>query len=149
MRQWLPFAALPLLLAGCGPTGPKLYPVSGKVTLKDGTPVKFGHVILHPDGGKGNPSQEVPHGTIRNGEYSISTGANAGATAGAYRVSIEAADEVDEKNPYFTRWFAAEKYVNPDTSKLTLEVVEGAEPGRYDFKLDPHPPQVDPLGKKK
>jgi predicted small lipoprotein YifL len=141
-----------LALAGCGPTGPKLYPVSGKVTLKDGTPVKYGHLILHPDKAKGNGSLEVSQGTIRNGEYTVQTGARDGAPLGAYRVSIEAADEVDEKNPYFTRWFADEKYVSPDTSKLTMEVTEAAAAGQYDFKLDPHPPQVDPFdpkGKKK
>ena len=67
-------------------------------------------------------------------------------------MSIEAADEVDENNPYFTKWFADEKYVNPDTSGLTMEVIDNPEPGRYDFKLDPHPPQVDPFkpkGKRK
>jgi hypothetical protein len=144
----LSLAALP----GCGPGGPKLHPVRGRVTLKDGTPVKYGHIILHADVSKGNTTKEVSQGTIRDGEYAIMTGAREGAPPGAYRVSIEAADEVDENNPYFTRWFADEKYVNPDTSRLTMEVVETPEPGRYDFKLDPHPPQVDPFnpkGKKK
>ena len=140
------------VLSGCGQSGPKLYPVKGRVTLTDGSPVKYGQIILHADASKGNTTKEVSQGTIRNGEYTIMTGAREGAPPGAYRVSIEAADEVDEKNPYFTRWFAHEKYVNPDTSKLTMEVVESPEPGRYDFKLDPHPPQVDPFnptGKKK
>jgi hypothetical protein len=134
---------------GCDPGGPKLYPVRGKVTLKDGSPIKFGHVILHADASKGNTSQEISQGTIRNGEYTIMTGAREGAPLGAYRVSIEAADEVDEANPYFTKWFAHEKYVNPDKSGLTMEVVESPEDGRYDFKLDPHPKQADPKGKKK
>jgi hypothetical protein len=139
-------------LGGCGPSGPKLYPVRGKVTLKDGTPVKYGHIILHADARKGNATQEVSQGTIRDGEYTVMTGTREGAPPGAYRVSIEAADEVDENNPYFTKWFADEKYVSPDTSKLTMEVVENPGAGRYDFQLDPHPPQVDPFnptGKKK
>lgn len=136
-----------LALTGCG-SGPKLYPVKGKVTLKDGTPVKFGHVILHADAAKGNTTKEVSQGTIRNGDYVIMTGLREGAPPGHYRVSIEAADEVDESNPYFTKWFADEKYCSPDTSKLTMEVVESSEPGRYDFKLDPHPPQVDPFNPK-
>jgi hypothetical protein len=137
---------------GCGPDGPKLVAVRGRVTLKDGSPVKFGHVILHADKARGNNSKEVSQGTIRDGEYTIMTGAREGAPVGAYRISIEAAAEVDENNPYFTKWFAAEKYVNPDTSKLSMDVVEQPEPGRYDYKLDPHAPQVDPFdpkGKKK
>lgn len=149
---WGLAAALVPLVVGCGPQGPKLYPVSGKVTLKDGTPVKYGHVILHADASQGNSTNEVAQGTIRNGEYTINTGMRPGAVAGAYKVSIEAADEVDEKNPYFTKWFAHEKYVNPETSGLKMVVAEAAEPGRYDFQLDPHPPQVDPFdpkGKKK
>lgn len=134
---------------GCEPAGPKLYPVSGKVTLKDGTPVKFGHVILHADRAKGNSTNEVSQGTIRDGEYTINTGMRPGAPAGAYKVSIEAADEVDEKNPYFTKWFADEKYCSPDTSGLTMEVVESPAAGRYDFTtLAPHPPQVDPFDPK-
>jgi hypothetical protein len=136
--------------SGCGKGGPKLYPVRGKVTLTDGSPVKYGHVILHADASQGNNTKEVSQGTIRNGEYTIMTGVwGEGAPPGAYRVSIEAADEVDEKNPYFTKWFADEKYVSPDTSQLSIIVVEKPEPGRYDFKLDPHPPQVDPFKAKK
>jgi hypothetical protein len=129
-----------------------LYPVSGKVVLKDGTPVKRGYVLLHADASRGNNSEEVLQGTIQNGEYTIQTGPYVGAPPGAYRVSIEAAAEVDEKNPYFTRWFAHEKYIHPDTSRLTLEVTAHPPPNAYDFALDPHPPQVDPFnpkGKKK
>ncbi len=48
---------------------------------------------------------------------------------------------MDPNNPYFTEWLAHEKYIDPTRSKLTLEVVEKSEPGRYDFKLDPHPTQ--------
>ena len=96
---------------------------------------------------------EVSQGTIRNGEYTVQTGARDGAPAGAYKVSIEAADEVDEKNPYFTKWFADEKYCSPDTSGLTMDVTESPAAGQYDFtKLEPHAPQVDPFnpkGKKK
>jgi hypothetical protein len=142
------FVAATALLVGCGAGGPKLYPVQGKVTLKDGSPVKFGHIILRADVSKGNTTKEVSQGTIRNGEYTIMTGAREGAPPGAYKVSIEAAAEVDEKNPYFTKWYASEKYVSPDTSGLTMEVVEAPAPGQYDYKLDPHPPQVDPFNPK-
>ena len=104
----LPLAAL--ALSGCGPSGPKLVPVQGRVTLTDGTPVAYGHVILHPDASKGNPSKEVCQGTIRDGSYTIMTGARTGAPVGAYTVSIEAAKEVNPNNPYFTEWLADEKY---------------------------------------
>jgi hypothetical protein len=129
-------------LAGCGEKGPHLAPVVGKVSLVNGTPVVYGHVILHPDLSRGNNSLEMSQGTIRDGVYTIMTGAREGAPPGKYKVSIEAAKEVDPNNPYFTEWLADEKYVNPDRSGLTLDVVEEAAPGTYDFKLNPHPPQV-------
>jgi hypothetical protein len=131
--------------AGCGgPSGPTLYPVTGRVTLTDGSPIKYGHVILHPDAAKGNTSKEVCQGTIRDGTYVVMTGARKGAPLGAYRVTIEAAAEVDEANPYFTEWYADEKYASLNTSKLTAEVVEGPESGRYDFQLDPNPKPKKP-----
>lgn len=129
-------------LAGCGESGPKLAPVQGQVTLINGTPIEYGHVILRPDLSQGNTSLEISQGTIQKGSYTIRTGAREGAPTGKYKVSIEAAKEVDPNNPYFTEWLADEKYVNPDRSGLTMEVVDEAEPGRYDFKLNPHPPQV-------
>lgn len=127
--------------SGCAESGPKLFPVQGKVTLNNGTPVAFGHVILHPDVDRGNTSKEVCQGTIQDGRYTISTGARQGAPIGAYKVSIEAAKETSLNNPYFTEWLADEKYVDPTRSNLTMEVIANPESGRYDFKLDPHPPQ--------
>jgi hypothetical protein len=50
-------------------------------------------------------------------------------------------------NSYITGWLADEKYLNADTSGLTVEVVEKPEPGRYDFKLDPHTPRKKPGAK--
>ena len=128
-------------LTGCSPSGPKVYPVQGKVTLTDGTPILYGHVILQPDKAQGNLSMEICQGTIQEGNYTIMTGARPGAPLGAYTVAIEAAKEVDPQNPYFTEWLADEKYIDPTRSKLTLVVVEKPDPGRYDFKLDPHPTQ--------
>jgi len=133
-----------LALVGCGDSGPKVYPVQGKVSLMDGTPIIYGHVILQPDKKQGNLSMEICQGTIQDGSYTIMTGARPGAPLGAYTVAIEAAKEVDPNNPYFTEWLADEKYIDPTRSKLTLVVIEKPEPGRYDFKLDPHPPQKAP-----
>ena len=59
----------------------------------------------------------------------------------AFRRRLErelAAHPVVAANP-FTEWFAHEKYALPDTSGLSLEAIDNPEPGRYDFKLDPHP----------
>jgi hypothetical protein len=143
MRPSITVALMACLLAlgvsSCGKSGPKLAPVEGKVTLTDGRPVAFGSITLYADARRGNNSKEVPIGMIENGIYSIQTGAKKGAPLGAYRVGIEAGKVGDAANPYFTEWFADEIYVNPERSNLTMEVVENPEPGRYDFKLRPHP----------
>lgn len=123
--------------SGCGPTGPALVPVEGKVTLTTGKPVTYGHVILHPDVARGNTSKEVCQGTIQDGGYLIMTGAKYGAPLGPYKVAIEAG-KADPQNPYITEWIADEKYINPNQSGLQMEVVENAEAGRYDFRLEPH-----------
>ena len=133
------FAAA-LASAGCGPGLPVLVPVRGKVTLPSGTPVHNGSVTLHPDVTKGNKSKELPIGAIdEQGNFIVRTGAREGAPAGWYKVAIAAAEQIDPKNPYFTDWLIHEKYINPETSKLTAEVVENPAPGRYDFQVEPHP----------
>lgn len=137
----LVFSLAVIGLSGCGPSGPKLVPVQGKVTLMDGKPIAHGYVIIHADASKGNTSKEISQGTIEDGSYSLMTGARPGAPLGAYKVAISAAKDVNPNNPYITEWLAEERYIDPERSKLTMEVVEKPEPGRYDFKLNPHRPQ--------
>ncbi len=131
------FVLAAIAISGCGPSGPKLYPVEGKVSLQDGTPVEFGYIILHPEVKPEESGLDVCQGSINQGSYTILTDVRQGAQAGTYRVSIQAAKGTDANNPYVTEWLADERYVDPLKSKLTLEVVEQPEPGRYDFKLDP------------
>jgi hypothetical protein len=122
--------------AGCG-GGPKLAQVSGKVTVGDEA-LRTGFVIFYPDAAKGNASMDEPRGDIdAEGRYTLSTGARPGASPGWYRVAVAAADQLDPNNPYFTNWLIPEKYIDPKTSQLAVEVVETPTPGAYDFKLDP------------
>ena len=78
--------ALPVGLAGCG--GPKLAPVSGKVTC-NGEPVTGGTLIFHPvnDGGgleAGAPASAEVHA---DGSYTLSTNRLAdGAMVGRHHV---------------------------------------------------------------
>jgi hypothetical protein len=138
-RIIVPLACAVFVVAatGCGKHGPKLVPVGGRVMV--GTkPVTNGYVILYPDKARGNTSLEEPRGEIDpRGNYNILTGARAGAAPGWYRVAVTAAAGYDPKNPYFTEWLIPQKYIDPKTSKLTIEVVESPGPGAYDFKLDP------------
>ncbi len=126
-------------LAGCEPAGPVLYPVGGNLALTTGKPVPHGYVNFHPDPAKGNASKQVGIGYIKDGQYILKTADRDGVTAGWYRVTVESANETDPNNPYVTEWFADEKYTQQERSGLTVEVVANPEPGRYDFKLAPHP----------
>src|SRR5687767_9559996 len=79
-------------IGGCGPSLPTVYPVEGKVSLKDGTPIEFGYVILYPIVNKDEKTTlDVCQGTIQQGGYTIMTDVRQGAQLGSYRVSIQAA----------------------------------------------------------
>jgi hypothetical protein len=122
--------------AGCQKSGPKMVQVEGKVTL-GGKPVPRGWVTFHPDAKKGNQSMEVPNGTIEDGDYHVITRVNEGITPGWYHVAVNAAEQIDPKNPYINKWLVPEKYANPKTSKLQMQVVENPAPGAYDINLEP------------
>jgi hypothetical protein len=128
-----------VFVVGCGEVGPKLIPVSGTVALTNGKVVKHGYVNFHPDPARGNSSGQVGIGYIKDGQYTLKTGDKSGVVAGWYKITVDAANETDPNNPYVTEWFAEERYTDKDRSKLEFEVVEKAEPGRYDLKLNPHP----------
>jgi hypothetical protein len=122
-------------VTGCEQSGPKMVQVEGKVTYK-GKPVPRGTVSFFAEQKKGNQSMEVPIGTIEDGEYHVTTRTKEGITPGWYHVTVNAAKQIDPKNPYFTDWLVPEKYSNPKTSKLELEVVENPQPGAYDIHIE-------------
>lgn len=132
-------AAFALAVAGCGEGGPKVLPVEGRVTV-GGKPLTSGTgtVIFYPDSARGNTSKEEPRGALdAEGRYRLRTGTRDGAAPGWYRVAVTAAKQLDPNNPYFTDWLIPERYIDPKTSNLSVQVVEEPGPGTYDLKLDP------------
>ena len=127
-----------LFVVGCQPAGPKLLPVEGKVTV-DGKAIKGNvrsYVIFRPDTSKGNATPQEPNGQIDvEGNFKMTTGDKSGVPTGWYTVRIDAADPIDMANPYTTKWLVPLKYIDFESAKLTIEVVEKAEAGHYDFKL--------------
>lgn len=73
---------LAVVCAGCGGSGPKLFPVSGTVTY-DGKPLAGASILFIPQGGR--PSIGT---TDASGKYTISTIGKPGAPAGLYGVTI-------------------------------------------------------------
>jgi len=125
-------------LAGCGDsTGNKLVPVVGMVTV-DGKPLTTGtgNVSFRPEG---SASSQEPAGTIdEDGTYRLFTAGKEGAPPGRYRVLVIDVEPLDPKDPFpygKRKSHVNEKYSNPKTSGLVVEVVPSAPPGTYDLKL--------------
>jgi hypothetical protein len=123
------------LTLGCGgePAAAPNAPVKGKVTL-DGQALTGGNVTFQsqtppPAGMQANMSA----GQINSsGEFEIFTAGKSGAPVGKYKVSV-----TPSMVPGGTG--AAEipmKYRDLNQTPFEFEVVEKADPGRYDLKLE-------------
>lgn len=116
--------ALPATLCGCG--GPELYPVSGKVTYTDGTPVPGGGVLKFLSKGAESPAVE---GEIQSdGTFSMATmddvgNWSPGAPPGDYLVYVNAvADPETNDDEYDPPEITALKYTDPLRSNITVTV---------------------------
>ncbi len=139
--------AAAVTVLGCGPSGPKLVPVSGKVTL-DGTPLKSGTVTLVADASKNNTQKGIPAGAIGpDGTYKISTEGKNGAPLGWYKVTVATSfpgamgantaplmSSTPAKAPEGAIVINP-KYTDQTKTDLSVEVVANPQPGAYDLKL--------------
>src|SRR5262245_42717426 len=140
LRHLVLLLAVAIVFAACKQPGDEgnRVPVSGRVAFPDGKPLHRGTVIYTPDGAKGNASQHEPRGPIEEqGHYKLSTTDRlAGVAPGWYQVTIVAQEPYDEsKSSWDPPWIISRKFASRQTSGLAVEVVENAEPGRYDFKV--------------
>jgi hypothetical protein len=95
--------------------------VHGKVTL-DGKPLADGAVVTKPESGRG------AQGFIRNGEFELGTkGKNDGASIGTHAVAVIAQEKPANAGPESKagQLLVPERYTNPDTSGLTIDVQAG------------------------
>ncbi|HVK12636.1 MAG TPA: hypothetical protein VM597_28055 [Gemmataceae bacterium] len=106
------------LSAGCGSSGPRLHPLSGKVVL-DGAPLApqpgaTAFVEFSADKAAGNTSAHLPRGMINgDGTFSVSTANQPGIEAGAWlaRVVYQKEPGAEDKNPYAPpKLLIAQKY---------------------------------------
>jgi len=156
MRNLFRLAPAALLLGGflllggigCGKSEP-LFPVSGKVMLKD-APLTAGIVTFVPDDSKGNKSKSSPTGTIgSDGSYTLKTDGRAGAPAGHYKVIVNTETpgmggpmQVDPNKPALVNPQGGggvkldPKYKDSTKTPLAKEVVtSGAAAGHYDLTV--------------
>lgn len=93
MRRALLFLPLAALMAGCS-SGPKFAPVSGRITMKDGSPLPNVIVSFQPIETKGNenPGPGSSGVTDADGRYSLSISSQqyvgVGAVPGKHKVRI-------------------------------------------------------------
>jgi hypothetical protein len=125
-----------LAVAGCGPRRPETVPVTGTVML-DGSPVERAGVGFHPQFTGGVPATGT---TDAEGRFTLRTfQAGDGAMPGPHRVSVSLQKTTGvvpdpdglsgEIAPEGLRveWIVPEKYSNPETSGLEVEVRPGMD----------------------
>lgn len=130
-RRFTAFIAV-AALAGCGPGGPSLIPVEGKITA-DGNPLAQGSLAFHPDTAKGNASKKTGAAEIKDGSYKLFTDGKPGAPAGWYKVTVVSAGEPDNTKPEApVKSFVAPRFADPRLTDQSIEVKAG---GSYDLKV--------------
>jgi hypothetical protein len=129
-RRFVSLALLAILLsanAGCGPTGPKLYPVSGTVTW-NGQPLPEGDIIFAP----ASPGDLEDAGKIVAGKFAFQ------ARPGAKKVKIMAnrsEGPVDPQMGLAPRvQYIPPQYSSAEKTTLTAEVTENGK-NEFEFSL--------------
>jgi len=122
-------------LAGCQ-RGPKIVPVSGKVTY-NGAPLKFGSVMFQPKGGP------LARGSIQSdGTFRLTTVTDGdGCTEGTSKVRItcfqsqsgDVAAQAEAGEVPGGGLLIPKRYTSFGTSGLTAEVRRGGEPFLFDL----------------
>ena len=111
------------LTAGCGPSGPKTYQVSGKVTC-DGKPIKQGSIVFRPLDKDLSPEG----GSIKDGLF------EAKAKAGKNRVEIMALD-IGPNTQYVGGNPIATNFI-PARYNEQSELEEDINSGNREFEFD-------------
>jgi hypothetical protein len=127
-------AVLAAGLVGCGDSGPPLIPVQGKVFI-NGKPASEGGVTF-----RSVDNQMVQlAGAIRpDGTYVMLHNRQEGAPQGQYIVTVlvtETAKTADGNYTGLPRTISNQKFSNPATTPLKVEVKEGNAAGSYDLQV--------------
>ena len=127
-----------MLLAGCGDSLPDTVPVTGTATI-DGQPIANGDVTFHPhEIADGLPRRPARGSLDEQGTFQLSTFRSGdGAVPGIYRVTIHSysnrPDKFDDSGTFTPEWGIPQRYGNPETSGLVVEVSADGSPLRLDL----------------
>jgi hypothetical protein len=118
--------------SGCGASSVDLATVAGQITV-DRAPLVSGTVVFTPDAERGNATVEVYRASVDGeGRYRIA----AGVPRGWYRVAVFAL-RTPSGGIRPPEWLANQRYSDPKTSGLAVEVVVPPPAGSFDFDLKP------------
>ena len=115
---------LVLPVAGCGPSGPETYPVSGTVTW-NGDPLPEGNIVFEPVDGSIAPDA----GKIAAGKFAFQ------AQPGEKRVQIDATREVGEVDPVM-HTVPREAYIPSKYNSATILTATVTADGENDFTFE-------------
>jgi hypothetical protein len=118
-----------LLLVGCGPRNNT---VKGKVTFKDGKPLRTGIVVFSM---VGNPEVKASGEIDENGAYELGNSQGMGAIEGEYEVAVQPIRPPD--NPQ--EGTIAQKYQRFETSELKYTVKSGTNEFNIEIERNPRP----------
>jgi hypothetical protein len=128
IRSQIILGILLVALSGCGSNK---YPVTGKVTFKDGTPLPGGLIVF-------SPVDRTNHTGARayiesDGTFTLSTDSEGdGSLLGKFKVMIRPPSQgKGEDDPMSKVLMIDKKYLNLDKSGIELEV----KPGNNDFTI--------------
>lgn len=105
------------LFSGCGSKGPKIVPVSGKVTL-DGKPLPNGHIRFIPTGDR------PAYGEIQSdGSFRLETDDKVGCAVGTHKVTVDAqAVTGTEATGETARQLTPIRYSSAETTEITVTI---------------------------
>lgn len=113
-------------LAGCGPAGKRLIPVTGSVTV-NGKPAAGASILFHSD----DPNAPTATGSVAaDGTFSIVSGLDAGIAVGKYKVTVIWPDASKKPTEVQIMMGTAEpgpdllrgKYAAKDSTTLSVEI---------------------------
>lgn len=137
MRNAFRFVALGVVLAsGCGPSGPKMVPVSGKVTLDGGKVPGPGFIYFTTDGEPGSLARPGTAEFDAEGNYRAKTFTDGdGLLPGKYRLRVDCWKSPPNMAGQPVISFLPNRYQNAAESKLELVVKPDDRSLTFDFDL--------------
>jgi hypothetical protein len=129
-----------MIAGGCGPSLRRV-PAGGNVTI-DGKPLEGGILYFNPDISKGNEARVSCSSGVKNGKFELRTAgversdSGPGIPLGWYKVNVRV-NLPGEPTPRFAGPAVKidPRYLDPEKTPLSIEIVEEPAPGAYDLKL--------------